>query len=349
MLHAIARGEPPKLSFLCRTSWSSVRFDQEYGVQLHQPSNKQCSEDFQAKMTTVTFGWAPSIKKYALMVHLLSVIYRLVHTNTFCTKRDIYYQNPELFGSQRHLDEIVDDIACLLAVPRRSLHVTATSKGLIAGDLQYTEADGRFVDCNTTSSGILLTSNVDGITNMCSHAKFVLVVEKDATFQKLLDDNIFTQLGPCIIITGKGMPDVNSRLMVRKLADTLQLPTLALVDADPHGVEIMCVYKYGSKSMSFAARDLTLTSLRWLGVLPSDIHKLQIPETSLMPLSKTDLDKARDLMSRPYFSTQPDWIHQLKMMVASGKKAEIQALTAISASFLTDVYLPNKIRYGGWI
>ncbi|XDV45566.1 hypothetical protein PO909_013646 [Leuciscus waleckii] len=35
--------------------------------------------------------------------------------------------------------------------------------------------------------------------------------------------------------TGKGMPDVNSRLMVRKLWDALHVPVFALVDADPHG------------------------------------------------------------------------------------------------------------------
>lgn len=34
---------------------------------------------------------------------------------------------------------------------------------------------------------------------------------------------------------GKGVPDVNSRLMVRKLWDTLHIPIFALVDADPHG------------------------------------------------------------------------------------------------------------------
>lgn len=34
---------------------------------------------------------------------------------------------------------------------------------------------------------------------------------------------------------GKGVPDVNSRLMVRKLWDTLRIPIFALVDADPHG------------------------------------------------------------------------------------------------------------------
>jgi len=39
----------------------------------------------------------------------------------------------------------------------------------------------------------------------------------------------------CVWGQGKGFPDVNSRLMVRKLWDTLHIPIFALVDADPHG------------------------------------------------------------------------------------------------------------------
>lgn len=106
-------------------------------------------------------------------------------------------------------------------------------------------------------------------SDIVSSAKFVMIVEKDATFQRLLDDNFCTKLSPCIIITvwfwtrsllkkaqcqcsvyvtvcvcvdqGKGVPDVNSRLMVRKLWDTLHIPIFALVDADPHGTHHLSV------------------------------------------------------------------------------------------------------------
>lgn len=44
---------------------------------------------------------------------------------TFFFPRDIYYNNTQLFGSQRTVDHIVDDISCLLKVPRRSLHVVS--------------------------------------------------------------------------------------------------------------------------------------------------------------------------------------------------------------------------------
>ena len=38
-------------------------------------------------------------------------------------------------------------------------------------------------------------------TDIVSSAKFVMIVEKDATFQRLLDDNFCTKLSPCIMIT----------------------------------------------------------------------------------------------------------------------------------------------------
>ena len=36
---------------------------------------------------------------------------------------------------------------------------------------------------------------------MYSNARYVLLVEKEASFQKLNDDNILAKLGPCIMIT----------------------------------------------------------------------------------------------------------------------------------------------------
>ncbi|MED6284529.1 endodeoxyribonuclease [Characodon lateralis] len=173
----------------------------------------------------------------AQILKILSVIYRLVQSNSYATKRDIYYNNTQLFGSQRTVDSIIDDMSCMLKVPRRSLHVLATSKGLISGDLCYLEEDGTRIDCHSNSAAVSVSPNIAGIRNIVSSAKFIMIVEKDATFQRLLDDDFCTKLSPCIIITGKGVPDVNSRLMVRKLWDTLHIPIFALVDADPHGTE----------------------------------------------------------------------------------------------------------------
>ncbi|XP_036042356.1 meiotic recombination protein SPO11 isoform X3 [Onychomys torridus] len=286
-----------------------------------------------------------SVKKFALILKILSMIYKLVQSNTYATKRDIYYTDSQLFGNQAVVDNIIDDISCMLKVPRRSLHVLSTSKGLIAGNLRYVEEDGTRVQCTCNATATAVPSNIQGIRN----AKFLLIVEKDATFQRLLDDNFCSRMSPCIMVTGKGVPDLNTRLLVKKLWDTFHIPVFTLVDADPHGIEIMCIYKYGSMSMSFEAHSLTVPTIRWLGLLPSDIKRLNIPKDSLIPLTKHDQVKLDSLLRRPYITYQPFWRKEMEMMADSKMKAEIQALTSLSSDYLSRVYLPNKLRFGGWI
>ncbi len=46
------------------------------------------------------------------------------------------------------------------------------------------------------------------MSSVRSEARFVLVVEKDATFQKLLDEGALARMQPCVIVTGKGVPDL---------------------------------------------------------------------------------------------------------------------------------------------
>ncbi|XP_070401132.1 uncharacterized protein [Nothobranchius furzeri] len=39
----------------------------------------------------------------------------------------------------------------------------------------------------------------------------------------------------------------------------------------------------------------------------------------------------------------------MELMQQSQVKAEIQSLASIAPDFLTNIYLPNKLRYGGWV
>ncbi|KAM6977615.1 meiotic recombination protein SPO11 [Aplochiton taeniatus] len=336
---SLAKDEAPVLVLPNRSSWANVSFHSAVGLQMSQGNS----------VSTIRSDCSTSVTKFAQILKVFSTIYKLLQSNAYATKRDIYYNDTQLFGSQRAVDFIVDDISCMLKVPRRTLHVLATSKGLISGDLRYLEQDGTRVDCHSSSTAIPVSSNVGGIRNIVSSAKFVLIVEKDATFQRLLDDGFCTKLSPCILITGKGIPDVNSRLMVRKLWDTLHIPIFALVDADPYGIEIMCIYKYGSVSMSFEAHNLTVPSVLWLGLLPSDLQRLRVPENMLIPLTQRDQSKLTSLLKRPYLTSQPAWQREMELMQENKVKAEIQSLESIAPDFLSHVYLPNKLRYGGWI
>uniref|UniRef100_A0A8D0H3Z9 DNA topoisomerase (ATP-hydrolyzing) n=1 Tax=Sphenodon punctatus TaxID=8508 RepID=A0A8D0H3Z9_SPHPU len=241
-----------------------------------------------------------SAPKFALMLKILSMIYKMVQNNTYATKRDIYYTDTLLFGNQSVVDNIINDISCMLKTPRRSLHILSTTKGCIAGNLSYTEEDGTKVNCT------------------CSR-------------------------------TGKGVPDLNTRLLVRKLWDTFHIPIFTLMDADPHGSCLLDLYHTWLDSMSFEAHHLTVPAIRWLGLLPSDINRLNIPKEALIPLTKRDENKLASLQKRPYVPYQPIWKKEMEIMAASKMKAEIKALTYLSSDYLSRVYLPNKLQFGGWI
>ncbi|NWQ60097.1 SPO11 protein, partial [Neopipo cinnamomea] len=339
VFQSLAQKKAPVLTVANRTDWRNIEFKDSVGLQMiPHCTTKQIRSDC-----------PQSAQRFALMLKILSMIYKMVQSNTYATKRDIYYSDTLLFGSQSAVDCIINDISCMLKIPRRSLHILSTTKGFVAGNLSYTEEDGTKVNCTCSATVCIIKQKHLNRKDLTSHAKFVLIVEKDATFQRLLDDDFFTKVSPCIMITGRGVPDLNTRLLVRKLWDSFQIPIFSLMDADPHGVEIMCVYKYGSVSMSFEAHHLTVPSIKWLGLLPSDLKRLNISKDALIPFTKQDQNKLASIQKRPYIDCQPLWKKELEIMAASKLKAEIQVLTSLSQDYLSRVYLPNKLQFGGWV
>jgi meiotic recombination protein SPO11 len=48
---------------------------------------------------------------------------------------------------------------------------------------------------------------------------------------------------------------------------------LGIVDADPYGLDILSVYKYGSKRMQHENDKLAATRIKWLGLWASEVER----------------------------------------------------------------------------
>ncbi|XP_071525266.1 meiotic recombination protein SPO11 [Panulirus ornatus] len=295
----------------------------------------------------VSLGAARSARRFTQLLYTLAQVYRHVASGTYATRRDVYYENVWLYRSQGTLDRAAEDVARLLRVPRRSLHLTITGKGLVAGSLTYTTHDGTIVNVHQAQNGMLVPESVEGLTGVVSEARYILIVEKDATFQKLVESQVHRTFGPAILVTGKGYPDVSTRQLVHRLWRELRVPVLALTDADPYGLHIAAIYKFGA--LAREEPGLAVGSLAWLGVLPSDLRGLQLPAHALLPLTPRDHGKLASLAVHPALSRSPAWLKQIQDQQELGYKAEIQSLAHVAADYLTAVYLPTKLRQGGWI
>eukprot|EP00051_Salpingoeca_urceolata_P013765 m.174200 g.174200 ORF g.174200 m.174200 type:complete len:140 (-) comp17889_c0_seq9:763-1182(-) len=125
----------------------------------------------------------------------------------------------------------------MVGCTRTSLNVVASDRGVVVGRVSFME-DGDLIDCTRMGvGGKAIPSLVDKITDIHSDADFVLLVEKDAAFSRLAEDRFYNEY-PCIIVTGKGQPDVATRLFLKKLKVSLNIPILGLFDSDPHGLKV---------------------------------------------------------------------------------------------------------------
>lgn len=92
----------------------------------------------------------------------------------------------------------MDEISRLLGVGPWCLNI-CTHNGLVYGDLKLIEKEN-VTNCNFAP--VIIPLNIDEVTEIKSSAHFILVVEKEAIFMKLLEENILCKLGrPFIILT----------------------------------------------------------------------------------------------------------------------------------------------------
>ena len=115
------------------------------------------------------------------------------------------------------------------------------------------------------------------------------------------------------------------------------------VDADAHGLDILHTYKLGSAGMAYAAEQLKLPTIRWLGVRQSDLTSFGVSSRCLLPLTTNDKRMAQRLLSAPDKLAQvhPAAHAELTAMVKSGTKAEIECLHTVPGGLVK--YLQTKL------
>ena len=81
-------------------------------------------------------------------------------------------------------------------------------------------------------------------------ARAILVVEKDAVFQRLAGDGLPSRLSVALV-TAKGSPDLATRAFLSRLAAAAGpgAPVLGLVDWNPAGAGILAAYKFGTAAL----------------------------------------------------------------------------------------------------
>jgi DNA topoisomerase-6 subunit A len=192
------------------------------------------------------------------------------------------------------------------------------------------------------SGGWSIPSNVEEIKFKKVTAKYILYMEKAAVWERLHEDR-FWEKQKCIIMSSQGQTTRGIRRLLQRLTKEHKLPIYVLTDLDSWGHYIYSVIRFGSINLAHISGKMAIPSVRFLGITTNDIEKYKL-EKHLIKFKDTDLSRLKQIQNYAWFKENKAWQKEFIALKKLGAKAEIQALSSKGISFISEKYLPEKIK-----
>ncbi|MBI1374383.1 MAG: DNA topoisomerase IV subunit A [Phycisphaera sp.] len=325
---------------------SNVDFDEKAGM-IRMGSNTQRRNFF-------NLGQAKKFMQTTLVAAGCSELIRQKKTTSI---RDLFYHckhtiegsKENTFDEQSESDPIIEDLEVALASLREELGLFAEPKGAMVGPMVIEDNKDTIDLSKMGSGGWAIPSIVEDhiIKFKRGSAKYILLIEKGAVWRRFSEDR-YWEKHKCMIIHGGGQPPRGVRRLIWRMHNELKLPVYVLVDNDPWGYYIYSVIKQGSINLAFESERMAIPAARFIGMSAYDAERFDIPKTVSIKLNDNDTRRAKEIMAYPWFQRR-EWQKEIKHMLKLGVKLELEALSNKDFSFITEHYLPRKLKDKQWL
>jgi len=338
----IRHEKKPHMSFPIR-ALSNVRYDTKSGA-----------FKMRGRTSRRDFAYA-TVKTFAQSIRMLALSKAVVEDDDIINKREAYYRSKSwaeaAFHEQPESDTVMDDLEAMLGFNREQIgfipdeHGGSVAGRIVVIDLDPSTGERVEIDCTRFGTGAYSVPPLVEQLEFRTSAKFILVIETTAMFQRLVK-HAFWDTADCILIAMGGVPTRACRRFIRRLSDAHRMPVYAFTDGDPYGyANIYRTLKVGSGNAAHLNEFFCVPSVHYLGVTPQDIIDYDLPT---QPLKEIDIKRAKDaLKNDPFFQHHKEWQRAVDQMIHMGVRVEQQAFAAHSLNFVVERYLPEKLRHVG--
>lgn len=341
VVQVASRRRAPHLDIPSR-SLSNVKFNRARKI-IEMGSNKNRRELFNLSQA----------KSYMQTVLVSSGCKRLIQQGKTTSIRGLYYMlkhtidgtKEETFDEQGDCDPVIEDLEVTLDAIREELHLYASNRGNMYGDITLIDAGSQFNCSEVGRNGYSIPSIVEpDIVKFVNHnCKFILHVEKDTVFTRFIEDG-FWKRHKCIVTHGMGQPPRGVRRMLNRLHNELKLPIYCLLDNDPWGYYIYSVIKQGSINLAFESKRMAVPNALFMGLRSKDLERCNLSPSVKIKLSETDKKRARQISQYPWFERKAAWQKEIKKMLDNDFKLEVESLANLDISYVTDEYVPQRLK-----
>lgn len=334
----VSKGKNPSITFPMR-GLANIQFNEK--TKTLELGNKEQSR---------TFFNVSHAKKFMQTLDAASVSKNLLRLGKHASLRDVFYQlkrtipktKINVVDEQTESDSVIEDLELITGFSREQLGINANKNGSIAGKVIIEDRGDKIDWSKMGSGGWSIPSNVEEIKFKKVNAKYVLYMEKAAVWERLHEDKFWDKHN-CIIIASQGQTTRGIRRLLQRLSNEHKLPIYVMTDLDSWGVYIYSVIKYGSMALAHMSERLSIPGVKFLGLTVDDIENYKLHK-HLIKFNEADIKRLKQISNYDWFKNNKAWQRQFKLMKNLGSKAEIQALSARGISFISEKYLPEKIK-----
>ena len=287
--------------------------------------------------------------------YLVDFINEMARDGKTSTLRELYYISEGWeegkFHSEDESNLLLEDLEVMCSRLREDFRLHPEENGAsIIGDITIRERNRKgavkTINCreDVGDGGYALPSNVEKekIEFVKAKAKFVIAIECGGMVDRLAE-NGFDEANDALLVHLKGQPARSTRRFLKRVNEELKLPVVVFTDGDPWSFRIFASVAYGAIKTAHISQYLATPGAEFLGVTASDIENYDLPSDRL---SEVDIKALQAELSDPRFATA-EWRSEIELMLKNGKKAEQQSLAKYGLNYVTDHYLPEKLKEMG--
>lgn len=306
------------------------------------------------KMTERNFLNIGHARKFMQTMLVMAKTSEYLKHNKTASIREIYYElkhsightKENTFDDQMESDSCIVDLEHSVDSIREKLNLHANPKGTLYGDVTLKDKvhQGDTFNCGKLGRGgwsIMSRIEPEEIEIKKVNAKYVLVIETAAMYERLVEER-FAQKNKAILIGTGGQAARGTRRLIYRLHKEKNLPVYTFCDGDPYGWYIYSVIKQGSMALAAHSDFMSVPDSKFIGMTLDDVKTYGL-ENVTEKMSEMDVKRAKEMLDYPWFKNK-EWQRQLKKAISEKIRIEQQALANKRLDFVATDYLPKKIK-----
>jgi DNA topoisomerase-6 subunit A len=88
---------------------------------------------------------------------------------------------------------------------------------------------------------------------------------------------------------------------------------------------------------------MAIPNARYIGLRSKDFDRCGLTESATIKLNDNDVKRAKQIAKYPWFEKKAPWQKEINQMLQNGFKMEVESLTNLGVSYVTEEYVPARL------